>query len=248
MQMNWHVLRRYRVRRANIPRDVRELFERAGERRLRQQFSHNLVPDRHDQDLLKIFESEELQQQARRWLFEQEDKDRLGRFLWNAAMTGAAMVAAAAAVWLLVAQERRWHSEDRPQVLATYLQIPPGLAKYEWTFQNTGIEDATKIRIIIATVDLTHAHQTLLTKTLDEFPRLKHGMTYPVTTEAKNDLEFLVICVNYSNDNGTRFVDPPNFYFTPFYMRDNHETRSAPAPVTAIQYDKLSVGFSCDRL
>jgi hypothetical protein len=246
--MNWHVLRRYRVRRANIPRDVRELFERAGERRLRQQFSHNLAPDGHDQDLLKIFENEELQQQGRRWLFEQEDKDRLGRFLWNAAMTGAAVVAAGAAVWLLVVQERRWNLEDRPQLVATYLEIPPGLDKYEWTFQNQGVDDATKIRIKIATVDLTHAHHTLLTKTLDEFPRLKHGMTYPVTTDAKNDLEFIVICINYSNDNGTRFFDPPHFYFTPFYMRDNHETRSAPAPVTAIQYDKLSVGFSCAKL
>jgi len=72
--MNWHVLRRYRVRRANIPRDARELFERAGETRLRQQFSHILAPDRHDEDLVKIFDSEELQQQARRWLSEQEER------------------------------------------------------------------------------------------------------------------------------------------------------------------------------
>src|ERR1700730_10651258 len=130
--MNWHVLRRYPVRRANIPHDARELFERAGEKRLRQQFSHNLVPDSHDQDLLKIYQDEELQQQARQWLFEQEDKDRLGRFLWNAAMTGAAVVAAAAAAWLLVRHGGGGHSEDRPNVLATYLQIPPGLDKYEW--------------------------------------------------------------------------------------------------------------------
>ena len=79
------------MRQANIPRDARELFERAGETRLRQQFSHNLAPDRHDEDLVKIFNSEELQQQARRWLSEQEDKDRRGRLLWNAAMTGAAV-------------------------------------------------------------------------------------------------------------------------------------------------------------
>jgi hypothetical protein len=179
--MDWRVLRRYRVRRANIPRDVRELFERAGARRLTQQFSHNLVPDSHDQDLLKIYQDEALQEQARQWLFEQEDKERLGlgRFFWNAVMTGSAVVAAMAAVWLLVAQERRWHSEDRPKVIATSLQIPPGLDKYEWTFQNSGVEDATKLRIKIATVDLTHAHHTLLTKPLDEFPRLKRWMNYP---------------------------------------------------------------------
>jgi hypothetical protein len=163
-------------------------------------------------------------------------------------MTGAAVVAAVAAVWLLVAQERRWHSEERPHVLATYLGIPPGLDKYEWAFQNTGAEDATKLRIKIATVDLTHAHNTLLTKTLGEFPRLHRWMTYPITTEAKNDFEFIVVCINYSNDNGTRFVDPPNFYVTPFYKKENQEIRAAPAPVTAIQYDKLSAGFSCDKL
>lgn len=188
--MDWRVLRRYRVRRANIPRDVRELFERAGARRLRQQFSHNLVPDNHDQDLLKIYQDEALQEQGRQWLFEQEDKERLGlgRFFWNAAMTGAAVVAAVAAVWLLVAQERRWHSEERPKVMATSLQTPPGLDKYEWTFQNSGVEDATKLRIKIATVDLTHAHHTLLTKPLDEFPRLKRWMSYPLTTPSTNDL------------------------------------------------------------
>jgi hypothetical protein len=171
--MNWHVLRRYRLRRANIPRHVRELFERAGERRLRQQFSHNLPPDRHDQDLLKIYQDEKLQQQARQWLFEQEDKDRLGRFAWDVATTGAAVVAAEAAVWLLVAQERRWHSEDRPHVLAIYLEIPAELDKYHWTFSNNGTEYAIDIKIQIATLDLKHSRHTLLTKTLDVLPRLK---------------------------------------------------------------------------
>ena len=67
-------LRRYRVRRVKIPREVRELFENAGERRLIQMFSHNLAPDAHDQDLVKIFNDEKLQQQARAWLLEQEDR------------------------------------------------------------------------------------------------------------------------------------------------------------------------------
>src|SRR5271163_1168074 len=211
--MKWQVLKRYRVRRANIPRDARELFERAGERRLRQQFSHNLVPDRHDEDLLKIYQDEVLQEQARRWLFEQEDKERLGRFAWNVAMTGAAVVAAGAAVWLLLAQERRWNLEDRPQIVVASLAIPgPGLDKYDWIFRNTGAEDATKIRIKIATVDLTHTHHTLLTpQTPDAFPRLKRGIPYHVTTAAENDLEFLVICTTYSNDEGTTFADLPQF-------------------------------------
>jgi hypothetical protein len=120
--MDWDILKRYRARRADIPRDVRQLFERAGERRLREQFSRNLVPDRHDEDLLKIYHDEKLQQQARQWLIEPEDKDRRARFFWNVAMTGAAIVAAGAAVWLLVAQERRWNLEDRPQVIASYLE------------------------------------------------------------------------------------------------------------------------------
>ena len=73
-------------------------------------------------------------------------------------------------------------------------------------------------------------------------------MIYPVTTAPENGLEFLVVCLTYHDDGGALLVDPPQFYFTPFYMRDNHPTRSQPAPVTGLQYDKLSAGFSCDNL
>ena len=62
------------MRRVNVSRDVREIFECAGERRLIRMFSDNLVPDRHDQDLLRIYEDQTLNQQARAWLLEQEDK------------------------------------------------------------------------------------------------------------------------------------------------------------------------------
>jgi hypothetical protein len=78
--------------------------------------------------------------------------------------TLAAVVAAWAAVSLWNKQVKRWNAEDRPHVTATSLQIPAGLDKYEWTFQNTGVDDAIKIRLKIATVDLTHQHHTLLTK------------------------------------------------------------------------------------
>jgi len=54
--------------------------------------------------------------------------------------------------------------------------------------------------------------------------------------------------MTYSNDRGTAFVDPPQFYFTPFYMKTNRETRSEPARVTALLYDQLSAGLSCANL
>jgi hypothetical protein len=246
--MSWRFLNRYRVRRADIPRDARRLFEQIGEGRLKQQFSHNLAPDRHDEDLLKIYQNEKLRLQGRQWLVEQEDRDRRGRFLWNAAMTGAAVVAAVAAVWLLVAQERRWDAEDRPRLVGSNLRVSTSPAKYEWTFTNRGQEDATRVKIKIATIDLTRAHQTLLTQGLAELPRLKFGSIYPVTTEAKNDLEFLVVCFDYYNDRGTRFDDRPQFYFTPYYGKSNQEASFPLAPVTALQDAKLSAGFSCASL
>src|SRR6516225_374212 len=51
-------------------------------------------------------------------------------------------------------------------------------------------------------------------------------MIYPVTTAPENGLEFLVDCLTYHDDGGALLVDPPQFYFTPFYMRENHPTRS----------------------
>lgn len=62
-----------KIRRANIPSNVRDFFEGAGENRIRGMFVHNLVPDKKDADLLKIYNSQELTQQARQWLFELQD-------------------------------------------------------------------------------------------------------------------------------------------------------------------------------
>ena len=164
-------LRRYRVWRVKIAPHVRELFENAGERRLIQMFSHNLAPDPHDQDLVKIFNDEKLQQQARAWLLEQEDRARIGRLLWKI----PAVAAAGAAIWLLVVQERRWNSEDRPQLAALYLEIPEALDRYDWTFTNSGKDDATNIQIKIVAVDFTYTHHKLLTNPVAALGRLKRG-------------------------------------------------------------------------
>jgi hypothetical protein len=160
-------------------------------------------------------------------------------------------VAAGAAVLLLIWQKERWNFEDRPQVVASYLEIENRSGpdyKYDWTFRNIGKDDATNLRIKIATVDLTHTRHTLLTPTFDALPRLKRGHVYHVTTEAQNDLEFLVICITYNNDRNTPFDDPPMFYFTPYYKQANREARSEPSPVPAEKDAKLSAGFSCARL
>src|SRR6266446_3366347 len=124
-------------------------------------------------------------------------------------------------------QNDRWNSEDRPQLIASYLEIPQGLNKYYWGFTNNGREDATNIRVKIATVDLSHTHHTLLTGAPpDVLTRLKRGAVHLVATAPENDLQFLIVCITYSNDRGAAFVDPPQFYFTPFYMNTNRETRS----------------------
>ena len=146
-------------------------------------------------------------------------------------------------------QNDRWNSEVRPRLVALYLEIPRGLNEYYWTFSNNGKEDATNITVKIATVDLNNTQHTLLTTPLNVLPRLKQGKVYQVSTAPENDFtRFLLVCLTYSNDRGTAFVDPPQFYFAPFYVYNNRETRSEPARVTALQQDQLSAGFSCADL
>jgi len=123
-----------------------------------------------------------------------------------------------------------------------------GVNEYNWHFTNKGKEEATNIGVKIATGDLNHTHRTLLTTPLNVSTRLKQGMVYTVTTALANDLQFLIVCMTYSNDRGTAFVDPPQFYFTPFYMKTNRETRSEPARVTDLQHAQLLAGFSCANL
>ena len=69
-------------------------------------------------------------------------------------------------------------------------------------------------------------------------------MVFPVTTAAEKDLQFLVICVAYSNDRGAAFVDLPQFYLTPSYMKST-ETGFKPTLVNRLLYVALSAGFSC---
>jgi hypothetical protein len=146
-------------------------------------------------------------------------------------------------------QNDQSNSEDRPRLVASYLYIPHGVRQYYWTFENNGIEEATNITLKIATIDFDHAHHTLLNTLPNVLPRLQQGKGYPVTTGLpKNDLQFLVVCASYSNDRGTTFVDPPQFYLTPFYMQTNRETRSEPARVTPLQNDQLAAGFACANL
>jgi hypothetical protein len=141
-------------------------------------------------------------------------------------------------------RNEQWISEDRPRLVASYIEMPQGLDQYNWVFTNTGKEDATNIKIKIATVNLNHARHTLVTTPLNVQLRLKPGMVYPVAMAPEKGLQFLVICVAYSNDRGTAFVDLPQFYVTPLYMKST-EPRSEPALVTPLLYEELSAGFSC---
>jgi hypothetical protein len=70
-----------------------------------------------------------------------------------------------------------------------------------------------------------------------------------MTTQLANDTIFFVFCIEYKNDQGTRFADdPPTFYFIA-----GAYTAGPPGllvkPITAASEDtKLSEGFSCAEL
>ena len=136
----------------------------------------------------------------------------------------------------------QWNPEDRPRLVASYVEMPQGLDQYHWMFKNAGKEDATNIKIKIATLDWNHTQHTLVTTAINV--RLKPGMVYPVTTGPEKALQFLVVCVAYSNDSRGAFVDRPQFYFTPSYMKGT-ETLSELALMTPLLYEELSAGFSC---
>jgi hypothetical protein len=125
-------------------------------------------------------------------------------------------------------------------------------AKYEFTLTNTGIEDAINIKIKVVATDLLHTYTTILLKPpVYEIPRLSHGIKQPVTTVVENDQDFIVVCIEYGNSGGARFLDPPKFYATPLSTAPPNQRwtdRSMPLPVPALENDKLLEGFSCAKL
>jgi hypothetical protein len=143
-------------------------------------------------------------------------------------------------------QNDQWSSEDRPRLVASYVEMPQGLDQYNWRFTNTGKEDATNIKIKIITLDLNRTRHMLVTTPLNVLLRLKPGMVYPVATAPEKGLQYLATCAAYSNDRGTAFVDLPQFYYTPSHMKST-ETRSELARVTPLLYEELSAGFYCDN-
>jgi hypothetical protein len=233
---------------AKIPQALRDELETAGETVIANALA---VPMDVPGSPFHKFRFGEERATAETWLIERRDiaerkEQRAERWVGIGAF--AAIVAAGAAVLLLIWQNQRWNSEDRPELIMSHFTIPPALDKYQWDFTNRGKDDATHITIKLGKTDLYRTRMTLLTKAHDASLRLKHGMIYTVTTSPDNDQEFLVVCMNYRNERGTVFDDPPKFYLTP-YMGANHETTIfSPSPVTALQDSKLSAGFSCTNL
>src|SRR5206468_3365631 len=80
-------------------------------------------------------------------------------------------------------QNDPWNSEDRPRLVASYIETPQGLDRYDLGITNIGKGDATNIKITTVTLDLNRTRRTLVTTPLNVQFRLKPGMVYPVATE-----------------------------------------------------------------
>jgi uncharacterized repeat protein (TIGR01451 family) len=128
---------------------------------------------------------------------------------------------------------------------------PPGTITLYFTFSNTGIEDATNVKIKIVITDLLRTHTPKVLK-LDvyEIPRLVHGTRQPVATVVEKLQDFIVVCIEYSNDGGAQFRDPPTVYATPlFYGPGDQEPRGrSVGNPSALETAKLLEGFSCAKL
>jgi hypothetical protein len=155
-------------------------------------------------------------------------------------------------------QYKRWNTEDRPKVVETISSDyhpgpgePPDFIHYIASFTNQGIEDAIDVQIKIATTDLGH---TLTRRLLPEqygIRKLRNGETQSVTTLPGGHEDFLVVCIEYRNDRGMRFADPPTFYATPLWAGpESHGQRMQPTIRGVAPSDKAKLldGFSCDKL
>jgi hypothetical protein len=141
----------------------------------------------------------------------------------NVIMILLTAITAVSGIYYIVMEIERKSTEDRPRVEASlkpYFSMPPGIPPispktYEVTFKNAGKEDATNVKIKVAATDLFHTHITrLLKQTVFEIPRLVHGIDQTETTVVENDQDFVVVCIEYSNDGRAQFRDPPDFWAT----------------------------------
>jgi hypothetical protein len=143
-------------------------------------------------------------------------------------------------------QNDPWNYEDRPRLVASYIEMPQDLDRYDLGITNIGKGDATNIKITSNAGFKSYATYVGNNPLNAQF-RLKPGMVYPVATEPEKASQYLVICMAYSNEGGTAFVDAPQFYYTPSYMKSK-ETRSDLARVTPLLYEELSAGFYCHNV
>jgi hypothetical protein len=134
-------------------------------------------------------------------------------------------------------------------VRGEFPHLDPG--KYRVTLSNNGKEDAINLQVKIVATDLGHTLITnLLREKVYEIPKLRNEAVEHMDTAMENDQDFVVGCVEYSNDQGTRFADPPAFYATPPWWGppNQHEPHREFTPVKAWEDAKLSEGFSCAAL
>jgi hypothetical protein len=183
------------------------------------------------------------------------------KVLATAITTVAAVVAAIYAVkgtldteHFIKAQKARWETEDRPRVVASLqgqfpggaVLTPTGAAVF--TLTNTGVEEATKIKITFGSTDLLHQH--ILTHGVYEIPTLRHGDNQKLSIYelAPDDADFSIVCVAYSNISNDRFADPAKFYSIRSGQDDDGRPIRFLNLVAPLDDAKLSDGFSCDQL
>jgi hypothetical protein len=166
------------------------------------------------------------------------------------------VITAVASVYYTV-KELEWRNADvRPRVVTSSpgysLSPPPKPIPLSFTFRNDGIEDARNVKIQIAITDLLRTHTKILKLDAYEIPRLARGGTQMVRTVIENFQDFVVVCIEYSNDGGAQFRDPPTVYPTTplFYEPGDQEPRwrSVGVQPSALETEKLAEGFSCAGL
>jgi hypothetical protein len=120
-------------------------------------------------------------------------------------------------------------------------------------YKNDGTKAATHIMVKLGTVDLSTKESKILAPP-DKRERLAVGPPFETATaefkfKQEDVYELFVVCLYYSDDNGTTFRPIANFYKVSAIQMSSSDGRCCElADATTVEQEALSDWFSCAKL
>ena len=173
---------------------------------------------------------------------------------WSWALALPALVISFASLWVAVSS---YHIASRgavPIVAVTGTRIKATSDSNTYTlevyFRNGGKEDATSITLTAGTINLITKETKQLAS--EKFTRLSAALWETSSARLnirKTDLlNFLVICISYSDDSGDTLAPAVTFYAVPDKPPVLNGNDAMPVSVPAEEREPLLSGFACAKI